>query len=167
MDGGIGGANFERNEITGHGLTITYDFDNVTFKSITGYRDMTWQDSLDLDGSPLFIAHTQRFTDYESLSQEFQIVGGNDKLNYVVSAYYFEDDAYTNNPQQYFFGASNYDSQYGSETEAMALYGQIDYAVSDDVTVIAGLRYTEEDKSIERLFRILADATLPPEHRCH
>lgn len=162
VDGGIGGANFERSEVSGHGLTITYDFDNVTFKSITGYRDMTWQDSLDLDGSPLFIAHTQRFTDYESLSQEFQVVGGNDRLNYVVGAYYFEDDAYTNNPQQYFFGASNYDSQYGSETEAIALYGQIDYAVSDDVTLIAGLRYTEEDKSIERLFRILADATLPP-----
>ncbi len=162
VDGSIGGEVFEKSDVTGHALNISYDFGNITFKSITGYRDLTWEDSLDIDGSPLFIAHTQRFSTYESLSQEFQVVGSdNNKLNYVVGAYYFEDDAYTNNPQQYFFAASSFDSQYGSETEAIALYGQVDYALTDDVTVIAGLRYTEEDKSIERLFRILADPELP------
>ncbi|MGC6475526.1 MAG: TonB-dependent receptor [Parvibaculales bacterium] len=160
-DGSIGGRVFELSEVTGHGLTFTYDMGDMTFKSITGYREMTWADSLDLDGSPLFLAHTQRFSDYESMSQEFQLVGSNDRLNYVVGAYYFEDDAYTNNPQQFFFGASNYDSQYGVETEAMAVYGQLDYAVTDQVTVTAGLRYTEEDKSVERLFRIIADSTVP------
>ena len=33
--------------------------------------------------------------------------------------------------------------------------------MSDNLTLIAGLRYTEEDKNIERLFRILADPLLP------
>ena len=148
----------EKSKIKGHSLTIEAQLDNAVFKSITGIRDMEWSDVLDLDGSPYFIAHTSRFTDFESKSQEFQLVGSRGDINYVVGAYYYTDDAYTNNPQQYFGGGVSFDSQYGSETEAYAVYAQLDYPLSDQLTVKGGLRYTEEEKSIVRTNIALASS---------
>lgn len=148
----------EKSKIKGHSLTIEAELDNAVFKSITGIRDMEWSDVLDLDGSPLFIAHTSRFTDFESKSQEFQLVGSRGDINYVLGAYYYSDDAYTNNPQQYFGGGSSFDSQYGSETEAYAVYAQLDYPLTDQLTIKGGLRYTDEEKNIVRTSIALASA---------
>ena len=110
---------------------------------------------LDLDGSPLNIAHTQRLSDYDSLSQELQWVGSSGALSYVAGLYYFKDDGFTDNPQDYFqeFGPGagvTFKSQYGFETTAKAVFGQIDYAINDAFTLTAGLRYTDEEKSTER-----------------
>lgn len=148
----------ETSDISGHTLSFEYAMDNMTLKSITGYRELDWVDDLDIDGSPLLVAHTARDSEYESLSQEFQLIGNTDRTNYVVGLYYFEDDGYTNNPQLFFGGGESFDSQYGFETEAIAVYAQLDYALTDTITVKAGLRYTEEDKTIERTSIVLASA---------
>lgn len=148
----------EKSKIKGHSLTLEVELDDAVFKSITGIRDMEWSDDLDLDGSPYFIAHTARYTDFESQSQEFQLVGSRGDINYVVGAYYYSDDAYTNNPQQYFGGGVSFDSQYGSETEAYAVYAQLDYPLTDQLTVKGGLRYTEEEKNIVRTNIALASS---------
>lgn len=155
---------FETSRVQGHTLAFTYDLGNSQLKSITSARDLSWKDSLDIDGSPLHLAHTKRFSDYDSFSQEFQFTGSTDRLNYVLGAYYFEDDGYTQNPQE-FFGAANvsfifpgptfvggaaFDSQYGFDTEAWALFGQVDFELTDQFTLTGGLRYTEEEKSIIR-----------------
>ncbi len=144
------GPVFEKSFVRGHNLTASLDTSVGEFKSITSFRDLTWKDALDLDGSPLPLAHTQRLSDYDSFSQEVQLSGNNGALDYVFGVYYFEDDGYTNNPQTFFGGASIFDSQYGFTTEAIAAYGQIDFALSDALTISGGLRYTEEDKTIER-----------------
>lgn len=151
----VDGPSFERSEVSGHSLTIDAALsDSISFKSISALRKLSWSDGLDLDGSPLDVAHTQRHSDYDSFSQEFQIVGSNGSLDYVAGLYYFGDDGFTDNPQR-FFGAFGpfgvyFDSRYGFETEAMALYAQFDYAISEGLTLTAGLRYTDESKDIER-----------------
>lgn len=144
------GPLFERSKVQGHNLTATFNTDFGDIKSITAFRKMDWDDALDLDGSPLPLAHTQRLSDYDSFSQEVQLTGANDKLNYVIGAYYFEDDGYTENPQFFFGGANVFDSQYGFTTKAYAAYGQLDYALTDQFSITGGLRYTDETKTTER-----------------
>jgi iron complex outermembrane receptor protein len=152
----VDGPSFERSRTHGHSLTLEWQAnESNTLRSITAQRKLTWEDGLDLDGSPLNIAHTQRLSDYDSLSQEFQWVGSSGKLSYVAGLYYFEDDGYTDNPQAFFieFGPAvgvRFKSQYGFKTKATAAFGQIDYAINDQFSVTAGLRYTDEDKSIAR-----------------
>lgn len=142
---------FERMQSAGHSLTLTWDVsDDVQLRSITGYRDLDWGDLLDLDGSDLLVAHTSRLSDFDNFSQELQVVGSADRLNYVVGAYYYEDDGYTNNPQTFFFGTFNFDSRYGFGTDALAAYAQLDYQLTDAWTLTGGLRYTHEKKKIER-----------------
>ncbi len=151
----VDGPSFEKSEVSGHSLTVDLDLsETLSFKSITSFRDLTWSDGLDLDGTPLDVAHTQRHSDYESFSQELQILGGSGNLNFVAGAYLFNDDGFTDNPQRFFgvFGpfGQTFVSRYGFETQAVALFAQIDYDLSEALTLTAGLRYTDERKEIER-----------------
>lgn len=82
-------------EVEGHNLTISYEInDNLTLKSITGYRN------LDDDASQNF---TQSFGDTGSLevwtstnddqfSQELQLIGNAERLSYVGGLYYFDEN---------------------------------------------------------------------------
>jgi len=149
------GEVFERSLVQGHNLTATFDLGNNELKSISSFRKMDWDDALDLDGSPLPLAHTQRLSDYKSYSQELQLAGSKDRLNYVFGAYYFKDDGTTNNPQFFFGGANRFDSRYGFDTKAFAVYGQADFELTDRLTVTGGLRYTEETKGIDRSLVLL------------
>lgn len=153
---------FERSEVQGHNLTASLNTNFGELKSITSYRKMTWEDSLDLDGSPLPLANTQRLTDYDSFSQELQLTGETGRLNYVLGAYYFEDDGFTDNPQTFFGGASIFDSRAGFTTDAKAVYGQLEFGITDTLTLTGGLRYTEEEKTIDRANIAIAFTGLPP-----
>ncbi len=159
--------------IAGHGLTATWDMGSMTLKSITGYRTMSYDGYPDdLDGTPLWLGTGGFMTSYESLSQEFQVTGkvGN-RVNYVGGLYYFYDNGDTTNPQNFFFGSVNYDTEYGGTTHAGAVYGQADFAVTDKFTITGGLRYTLENKTIHRQETLLPDTVLvdvgEASHRFH
>jgi iron complex outermembrane receptor protein len=158
---------FEKSRTYGHALTVTADLGELELKSITAYRDLRWSDSTDLDGSPFDIALTQRFTDMDSFSQELQLTGTvlDDRLNFVVGAFYYEEDAGTVNPQRFFglFGpfGNEFDSRYAQKTDAWAVYGQADIEVIDTLTLTLGARYTEETKEISRFLQVLTDPNIP------
>ena len=160
----LDGTLFERSRTYGHALTVEFDLGAASLKSISAYRNVKWSDSLDLDGSPLPVALTQRFTNYHAYSQELQLTGKilEDRLHYVVGAYYFKDTAKTNNPQFFFAGGTAFDSRYASHTDAIAVYAQADFSVTDRLTLTGGLRYTHEKKDITRTLILLNDATVPP-----
>lgn len=151
---------YERSRTYGHALTMALDLGAATIKSITAYRNLKWQDSLDLDGSPLPVALTQRDTDFYSWSQELQVSGRalNDRLNYVAGVFYYKEKAETLGPQSFFGGGASYQSDYGSNTEAFAAFAQLDYKFTDALTLTVGGRYTHERKDIRRFFRINFDA---------
>lgn len=144
---------FERSKTWGHALTASLDLGGATLKSITAYRKLRWSDSLDLDGSPLPVAMTQRFTRYHAFSEELQLTGTalDDRLNYVLGLYYFKDFAETLGPQSFFGGGTAFESDYASHTQAYAAYAQADYKITDKLTLTGGLRYTHEKKDIRRL----------------
>jgi len=156
----IDGDIYERSRSYGHALTLTADLSAVTLKSITAYRDLSWADGLDLDGSPMKVAFTQRITDYHAFSQELQATGAalDDRLQYVVGAFYFKEKAETLGPQVFFGGGSDLQSDYGSHTKATAIYAQLDYRLTDALKLSLGGRYTHERKDIRRYLRVNVDA---------
>ncbi len=147
----VDGELFEISKVQGHTLTADLAASATDrIKVILSSRSMTWEDALDLDGSPLLVAHTQRLSDYDQSSAELQWTGSRGGVNYVAGVYRFEDEGFTNNPQKYFFGTFNFDSRYGFTTESNAIYGQADVQIQPNLTLTAGLRSTEEKKSITR-----------------
>ncbi|HMV72254.1 MAG TPA: TonB-dependent receptor [Pseudomonadales bacterium] len=136
---------YETLKLKGHALTLTWQIDeHNTLKSISAYRELKNDDSVDLDGTRLTIATANRYSDYDQKSQELQLVGDVSNLNYVVGLYYYKDDGYTINPHVFFFGTDS--SQYGFGAEAKAAYTQLDWHATEQLTLSAGLRYTKEDK---------------------
>lgn len=115
--------------------------DRNTLKSITAYRDLKWDDLLDLDELAAPVAQTERLSDYDAFSQELQLVGNTDRFNYVGGLYYFKDDGFALDPQTFFFGTANYDSRYGFGAKAWAAFGRVD-CQGRRRSSLAGLRYT-------------------------
>ena len=149
----VDGPQFQKVVVKGASATLSYRLGaNDTLKSISAYRELSNDDAGDYDGSPLAIARTERYTDFDQTSQELQWVGRRGAVNYVGGLYYYRDDGATNNPQQYFFGAAAFDSRYATRTKAWAAYTQLDWQLSEPLTLTAGLRYTSERKQLDRVF---------------
>ena len=158
----IDAPSFERSRSRGHALTLSWSPSNwLTIKSITGQRTVRWADSLDLDGTPDATAHSQRFTDYRQFSQDLNLSGAVGLGKFSGGLYYFRDDGFTNNPINFYQQTINFDSRYGTESRAWAAYGQFDWAVSEPLTVTLGLRYTDEEKVLERVTGFRPNQNLP------
>ena len=109
--------------------------------------------------SPVTIAQFYDRIEQKQFSQELQLTGTafEDRLAYVLGAFYFDEQAETVNPQTYFGGGVDLDSNYGSNTEAWAIYAQLDYDLTERLKLTLGGRYTEETKDISRFFRVNFD----------
>ncbi|RJG19021.1 TonB-dependent receptor [Massilia cavernae] len=147
----VDAPSLEKMDSDGHALSADWKLDaGNTLKATVATRALTWDDGLDLDGSPIPLAQAERHSTYRQRSAELQLTGQRGAWFYVMGLYAFRDDGFTNNPQSFFFGAANYDSQYGFTTDAKSAYAQLDYQITEQLRVSAGLRYTEEDKTISR-----------------
>lgn len=161
LDNGVSdGIDVDSSESFGHSLHVSYDLsDSLTFKSITAYRELEFDDINDYDGgdSIAFLLHAERHAEQEQLSQEFQLIGQVDNLNYVVGLFYFDEEASVENPlsQQFFTPGAPFFGQgpllvrpnaYGADSESYAIYGQADWALTDKLTLTAGARWTDEEK---------------------
>ena len=162
-------ASRDDGESDGHSLIMNWDMGSYDIKSITTRRTFEVNDSLDHDNSPIAIARTQRDIEYEATSQEIQLTGVNQagNVNWVAGYYHYEDEGWTDNPQEYLMvfgpGGQKYDSQYGVETDADAIYAQFDFSPesSPSWTYTLGARYTKEEKTGQRIFGILQNSTIP------
>lgn len=181
----VDGQGSEHVDIAGHNLTVTWQVGDIEFKSLSSYREY---DSLamgiDSDGgsyvgvelnpqtfspidpsvvTPTPIFHALGSKSQQQSSQEFQAVGMalDNRLNYVVGLYYFEEDGKEINP----WTVISYNSGFGInallkgrlgqwysvDNKSEAAYGQFAYDFTDKLTVTLGLRYTQDEKSLTLL----------------
>ena len=113
--------------------------------------DGLW-DAIDAGGA--FHSRQDTLTSYDQWSQELQMVGTTERLEYVLGLYYFEDEGeYRRNGT---FAAPlngiNPDQFYDNSTEAWAVFSQATWTpgwMNDRLSFTAGLRYTEEEKTID------------------
>ncbi|MCG3170224.1 MAG: Vitamin B12 transporter BtuB [Pseudomonadales bacterium] len=94
--------------------------------------------------------------EYEQFSQELQMVGSTERLQYAVGLYWFEDEGMFDNYRLAAVPVGGIlTSTYENDTEAKAFYSQFTYtpAILDDrLAVTVGYRYTEETKGVEYLY---------------
>jgi iron complex outermembrane recepter protein len=153
---------FERSRTRSHALTLEYDLTaDDQLKYIGAYRTMDYNDSQDIDGMSLdsievipgalswgMSANFNRLTDYEQTSHEFQWIADRDNVHWVMGAYLFDDEGETLGSQLFtLFGNAPQQVNYGADTEAWAVFGQVDWQFTDRWTATVGARYTEEKRS--------------------
>jgi iron complex outermembrane receptor protein len=161
---------FSRVENYGTALTATFDFDVAQLKSITAYRKLDSSFVRALNHTPyLVFQNTTDVFDSKQFSQELQLTGRADRLNWLLGAYYFtedgrEVDTVINTINLVLvglpFGARPND-EFIVENKSFALFGQATYDIGDTWHLTGGLRWTDEKKDG------YTDADLPDGRRGH
>lgn len=108
----------------------------------------------------------------DQVSQELQLTGSTDAFDWIVGAYYFKEEGEVNNPTfatrlfpgfasgpvgpptLSLFGLPDYflGELIEMENEARAVFAQVGYAIADRWDLALGVRYTEDDRSVDDLF---------------
>jgi iron complex outermembrane receptor protein len=93
-----GGPSVNDLDTRGASVTIDWDLGPVSLKSISAYRELEALFARDGDNTPFTFRETINDDDQDQLSQEFQLSGVsfNDRLTWLIGAYYFEEDAEEN-----------------------------------------------------------------------
>ena len=171
----LGGAAYQyvlptnTTETSGHNITLNVALsDNLQLKSITGYREMqeravqNWSDSL------FFATDIDWGTD--ALSQEIQLIGSTESIQYIAGIYYFEEEGYK--AEEQFTNASSgaFDAlaaplvgssvtlggnNLGTHTvdtdlKSTAVFAQATFAATEQLDITAGIRYTDDSRDAVR-----------------
>lgn len=137
-------------------LKIDYTFDNgMTFTSISGYSetDSYWDGDGDFSTAPLFAQWWE--IDVEAFNQEIRLTSDDtSQFRWILGAFYQdrEDKEFTE------FGLEGPDrtvipfpggAREIRERESWAVFGQVDYDITEQLTLSAGVRYDEEENTTE------------------
>jgi iron complex outermembrane recepter protein len=141
---------FARQDQFGGSGTAVYNLsDALTFKSITGYRQIKWNIGTDLDGTPETLQEVTDTQHQWQVSQEFQLLGKalDNRLNYVGGLYYFKEGGYVHDYVPFESLLYVYDVANDIVNEDYAAFVHADFNLTDHWGFTAGGRYTKAKAS--------------------
>ena len=164
----LGGDYYAENQ----GVSITAEWalsDRTTVKSVSAWRstEATQNDELDHIGIP-FLHRTNSVhpfgapSETDQYSQEFQLIGGafDDRLQYVTGLYWFREETggrvnvnLLGPFDPAFLGGIYINTSASSLTaknDAFAVFAQAEWEFNDKWRATLGLRYTDEERELER-----------------
>jgi iron complex outermembrane receptor protein len=133
-------------------VTARYEQDlgGATLTSITDYQDLKKRYGEDADMSPATNFTYTTAQDLYQISQELRLSGDTDRLNWLAGLYGIKihtKNGYVTDTTGAFGLLEQYDSVLN--TESVAAFGQLEYKLSDQFTVIGGLRYSKDWKRFD------------------
>jgi iron complex outermembrane receptor protein len=129
--------------------TLTWELGELTLTSISAYGTVErfFQEDAagptSAAGLPPAAFVTDYFVESTQFTQELRLNGSTENLNWIVGAFYYDDekdDAGNGLPAIAFSNAFTLDS------ESWAVFGQFEYDLTERLAMIAGVRYTQDDK---------------------
>lgn len=147
---------FSKIDTENYSLTLDYHFDAFDIKSISGWRHTDDRRRYEIDTTDIINFASVTEVNLDQFTQELQLTGLalDDKLKYVVGAYYYELDGNEKGTAQQFTnltGGLYQVTEAHLDTKSYAGFSQLSYALTDDLQITAGLRYTWEEKIINAL----------------
>jgi len=153
--------NAEKNRVEnwGSALSISYDTGPATITSLTGYRGFKTLNFLDLDFSAEPYFRSGRDNKQSQFSEELRLVSnGDNKLDWLVGLFLYkadlESDLQTNVDDAAllglpaFFGGVQQLAPTDLEVESQAIFGQLGYRATDNLTLRLGLRLDRESRNL-------------------
>ena len=134
-------------DLDGASAALTWDLtDSIAFKSITAWRELDSAFGEDADMSPVIVDHHGFVMDQRQVSQELQLTGNTDRLNWTTGLYYFRETGGIHDLVPLGGGLLQVDGPNELENVSSAAFGQLTYRIVDAWSVTVGARYTKEDK---------------------
>ncbi|MCH8278243.1 MAG: TonB-dependent receptor, partial [Proteobacteria bacterium] len=160
-------VNFDgRNEQTAEAFGITvklvWDFDNLTLTSVTGYETIETFSRADVEGGigaiflpvmgPGFIPFPAQtadgIPDHSQFTQELRLNNdASERLRWQAGVFYFDEHLEVDS-FNYFDRSDAFDgfAHQDQDTTAWAIFGQLEYDMSDRMVLTAGIRYSDDSK---------------------
>lgn len=136
-------------------FAVRADFDlsdSVTLTSISAYATADIEYSQDLDGTTAQVVDVPLYGGVETFNQEIRLSGSTTNIDWIIGASY--DDVQTD--QNNFFRLSDYSgnlglitltlNNYTSQLNSYGLFGNVDYQLSDRITLHGGARFTNTEQ---------------------
>ena len=159
----IDGINSQDVKNNGGSLRLKWNLGDATLHSITGYEKVTSFSRGDIDGGfgasflpssgPGFIPFDAESADglpkHRQLTQEFRLESNaKGPLKWLAGAYLFDEKVNIDSFNYTSIGGNvlNGVAKQQQENKANALFGSVNYKLSDAFTLRAGLRYTKDKK---------------------
>jgi iron complex outermembrane receptor protein len=146
------GPSFAKYNSAGTSITIDVQLpQDLTFKSITGWRAIDWRIGVDLDGTPESIQEVTDHQNQKQISQEFQLAGKafDSKLDWVTGLYFFKESGYVHDYVPFGGALFIYDIANDVDTKSYAAFTHADYKFNDQWGITLGARYSKDDKKFE------------------
>jgi len=158
----------DQNRIESYGLSaeLNYDLGSMEFTSITDYKNFTRVIGLDSDQTARAALIFQSDGDTDQFSQEFRLSGSSDRMNWVTGLYYLKIDTdFTQGLAESAAGEDDF-GLIGQEantitelnTDSYSVFGQVDYSLTDTLTLVGGLRATQENKDFDGIVSFFVNA---------
>lgn len=147
FDFAIDNRGFYDNEIWTGSLTADWDIGPGTLTNIFGYRTYSGTTDADIDATSLFLFHSNTETEQEQISNEIRYAVSTDNFDITVGGFYFDQSlAYTEvrdlpplSPLTFFGGGDQ-------DHEVLGVFANGQFNLTDNFSVIAGLRWSQETK---------------------
>lgn len=141
----------------GVNMKVVKDFENFTLNSITDYKEYEKLMFIDVDGAPVNQLANYAGVDASSLSQELRISGDTENSYWVAGLYYLNIDTHSENGLKAplnsivngAFPSIDIGVRANLETNSFSAFGQVEYVLSETVSLTTGLRIMEEKKDFD------------------
>jgi iron complex outermembrane receptor protein len=144
------GVPYQRKESLSLSFTLTKDFGDVRLTSITGYGDFKGGQGFSLvrpgqpPNEPIAVTINEPADQW---SQELQLSGATDKVDWVTGLYYIRFDGVDQRKLQlYQIGFTPFDTDQKAGGHAAAVFGDVNWRLSPAARLNLGLRYTRDTK---------------------
>jgi outer membrane receptor protein involved in Fe transport len=159
------------NEVTNVSLNVDFDIGDLTLTSVTGYIDYDTTEFIDVDYTAVeLLDGTNQAESYSQFSQEFRFTSpAGEKIDYIFGAYFQSNDLTATDVVPFgpaLLGTpfaplvdSWTDRLYKQDGTLWSVFAQADFNLTDRLTITAGGRYNDEEKSGSRELQIVAGPT--------
>ncbi|MFC6633076.1 TonB-dependent receptor [Microbulbifer taiwanensis] len=130
----------------GTSATLSWDFDHFSLTSISAYEELDKFLQDDADGTPVIWFDEQYAVDAEQYTQEIRLNGSGDNSTWVTGFYYYKDDRGLVTEAPTTADGLWHREIVALDSESWALFGQLEYDLGAELTLVTGLRYTEEER---------------------
>lgn len=151
-------------EIENYTLNIDHEFSSgLQFVSITNFSSLEKYYTEDGDGIPVQIIEFTTVADQDQWTQEFRLSGDSDRLRWQAGFFYMDAqlDASATTVGAPVFGVAeelgviddvispSVIQNYELDSTNYSVFGQIEYDITDRLRVIAGYRWSQDDKEMK------------------
>jgi len=148
-----------QNHIESYGVSaeLNYAFGDINFTALSDYKNFSRVIGLDSDQTARAALIFQSNGDTDQYSQEFRLSGASDRMTWVAGLYYLKINTdFTQGLAESAAGVDDF-ALLGLEantiteldTDSYSVFGQLDYSLTDRLTLVSGLRLTQENKDFD------------------